>query len=149
MIRKIQIAASSLAAVFGIGAFFDVLTLKTSPSAMLFYGWKLIPLLSQWENIALGLILTVTAIGAHFSVLRSYHALTHSDLHALVLWRYVTWSTSIVETAGCLVFAIYGSLLYLPSAVALLIAGVAELATILHEVERKTRFHPKPRHIIP
>ena len=149
MLRKIQLAASLIAILFGLGALFDVLTLSSTPSSMIFSNWNLIPLLSPVESVAMGIGLITVAILASFSVRASWQAAQHNDKHALDRWRYVTWGASIMETFGCLIFAMYGSLLYLPSAVALLIVGVAELATILHEVECETHPTPYPHHIIP
>jgi hypothetical protein len=137
MVRKIQLIATLLAGFLGIGALFDLFVLRTGETTMLLAGLPLIPTLSRGESLALGAILTATALIAPISTLRCHQAISSENRRGLDFWRRVTWGLSNVETAGCLLFALNGSLLYLPSAIALLIAGVAELATILYEVQRR------------
>src|SRR5579884_1016666 len=139
MLRQIQLVATLLAGLLGIGAMFDLLMLKAGSGTMLLAGLPLIPTLSRGESIAMGAILTVTALIAPIGTLRSRCAIRAKNPRRLDLWRRVTWGLGNVETAGCLLFALNGSLLYLPSAIALLIAGVAELATILYEVRGRVQ----------
>ena len=142
MLRTIQLAATLLAGFLGIGALFDLLVLKAGATTMLLGELPLIPTLSRGESIALGAAMTATAMLASVSAIRSRHAIQAKGRRRLDFWRRVTWGLSNVETAGCLLFALNGSLLYLPSAIALLVAGVAELATILYEVQRHVQVVP-------
>ena len=138
MLRKIQLASTWLSAIFGFGALFDVFFVQGNATTTLFPGWRIVPVLTGGWITALALLLTIVPLFAIFSITRSRNLMRDTNVYSIDVWRRMTWGISIIETAGCLLFAVDGSLLYLPSAVALLITGVAELATILNDVESRT-----------
>lgn len=151
VLRRIQIAATIIAAVFSVIAGFDVIVAAlqrgpTAGGAMLnLPGASLALLVPPWSWLVLAGGLAVAPFCTVVSAVRSCHAARHGDTGALDGWRRITWGSSIVETTGCLAFVLLGTLLYLPSAVALLIAGVAELATILQDIEQHAPDHAAGR----
>ncbi len=145
MLRKIQLAAAGVAATLSAFALFDLVmerlgNLSTDAifaSSALLTDMPLVPSVQGTYALVLAVGLTLAACVAMVSVWRSQRLSAACDFRRLDLWRRLTWGASIVETAGCLLFVCSGTLLFLPGAVALLLVGVAELATILHEVDAR------------
>jgi hypothetical protein len=127
MLRAIQLATAWVAAFFAAVAACDLLV------------WHLdAPLASDAADspwALLTMLLVTAALLAAISVTGSVRAVQTSHRARLESWRRMTWAASIIETAGCLVLIGFGTLLFLPSAFGLLAVGVAELASILHDVE--------------
>lgn len=147
MLRKIQRIAAITAAIFGIGALFDVVAsvagFAPAPETipLLFSGLPMIdraPTLPGWLMVFIALGLTIAPFVAIMTVSRGSQAAHDNARSRLDGCRRVTWGTSIVETTGCLMLMLNGSIFFVPSAVALLIVGVAELASILYDVEHGT-----------
>jgi hypothetical protein len=140
LLRKIQLTATSTAVLMSAVALFDVVMQvagKQSSNAGTFplgVGAMLAPIAGAFK-IIVGTVLTLVALLAVFSVMKSCR-LVHDGLR-LESWRRLTWAASIVETSGALLFVFSGSVLFLPAAVALLLVGVAELASILREMEQR------------
>jgi hypothetical protein len=145
MLRKIQLVAAGVAATFSTVALFDLLMERLGKlsaeaifdSSAILTDMPLVPSVQGAWTFGLASALMVATWLAVVSVRRSQHLSAHSDYVRLDFWRRLTWGASIVETAGCLLFVFSGTLLFLPGAVALLLVGVAELATILHEMDAR------------
>ena len=141
MLRKIQLSATIVATILSVGALFDLimeragkLTLDhTASNNFPLAGMPFTPDISGTLTILLGAILVTAAVLAQWSVTVSCRASRAGDIACVNRWRRLTWSASIIQTSGCLLFVFNGSLLFLPAAVALLLVGVAELASILEE----------------
>ncbi len=150
MLRKIQVAATVAATVFSVGALLDLVMEragKLDPAAISGGTFPLsdLPFAPEISGtiafLAAG-ALVLAALCAQASVLSSLHA----GIADLDRWRRMTWGASIAETAGCLLFVFSGTLIFLPSALALLLVGVAELATIWRDMERRSGRHV--RHVV-
>ncbi len=139
MLRSIQRVTIAVAAFFALVAYLDLVVWHISLphlSAASNVPWDMMPNMTGLSVVALATVLALMPLLATLTVVRSCAAARDGDYARLEYWRRLTWSTSIVETAGCIVFVGYGSLLFLPTAFALLIVGIAELATILRDIER-------------
>lgn len=145
MLRRIQIFASGTAAFFGVVALGDILAMQAGkfqgvlPGASL-WSWSnlhLAPELTEMALLTLAIGLTLAPFIGAFSVTRSCRSCRVGNVTRLDAWRRLTWGASIIETAGCLLLVMNGIVLFVPSAVALLIAGVAELASIMYDMERQ------------
>ncbi len=138
MLRNIQLIAASIAAFFGVVALYDFYALPfawnniTAP----WPGVSSLEMVPGWMLATIAICLAIAPFGALASVARSKRVMGFAHFTALDHCRRITWAVSIIETAGCMVFVMHDSMLFLPSAAALLIVGVAELACILHDVER-------------
>ena len=149
MLRKIELAATTAATVFSVGALLDLVMERAGKLDPASISGGVFPLadlpfapdISGTITFLAGGILVLAAILAQMSVLSSLGASATADIARLDRWRRMTWGASIIETAGCLLFVFSGTLLFLPSALALLLVGVAELATIWHDMERRTARH--------
>ncbi len=149
MLRKIQLAATLAATIFSAGALFDLSMVRAgkldavaiSGGAFPLADLPFAPDVTGTITFLLGGILVIAAVVAQMSVWSSGQASDCDDRLRLDAWRRLTWGASITETAGCLLFIFSGTLLFLPSAVALLLVGVAELATIWQDMEHRT-VHP-------
>ena len=145
MLRKIQLAAASVAATFSTLALFDLIMERAGKlsadaifdSSALLTDMPLVPSVHGIYTFFLATGMTVAACMAVVSVRRSQHLSASGNYQHLDAWRRITWGSSIVETTGCLLFVCSGTLLFLPGAIALLLVGVAELAAILHEVDQR------------
>lgn len=157
MLRNIQFAASLVATVLSAGALFDLAMeqagkqpLDGGASANFpLAGMPFTPVITGTLTLLLGMALLVATILALWSVRVTCRASHAGDTARVNRWRRLTWSASIAETSGCLLFIFNGSLLFLPSAVALLLVGVAELATILEEDVEVQRLPTPPLTVIP
>ncbi len=145
MLRKIQLAAALTAWFFGIVALGDVLAIRAGLLQVALYNaalwsWFHVPVApslagSLLMGLAAGMAFTsFTAVLSVWEGLRAWHVGAAARLD---FWRRFTWGASVIETGGCLLFVMNGIVLFVPSAVALLIVGVAELATILQDMERQ------------
>jgi hypothetical protein len=145
MLRKIQLTAAGVAATLSAFALFDLVMERLGKlsadvifdASALLTNMPFIPSVHGNFTLFLAAGLTLAPCGALVSVRRSQRLSIIGDYGRLDLWRRLTWGASIIETAGCLLFIFSGTLLFLPGAVALLLVGVAELATILHEVDAR------------
>jgi hypothetical protein len=145
MLRKIQLAAAGVAAILSVFALFDLVMERLGKlsadaiftSSTLLTALPLVPSVQGIYTLFLATVLMVAAGIAVLSVWRSQSLSAEGDYIRLDLWRRLTWGASIIETGGCLLFIFSGTLLFLPGAVALLLVGVAELASIMHEVEAR------------
>lgn len=145
MLRRIQIFASCTAAFFGVVALGDVFAMQAGkfqgvlPGASL-WSWSnlhLAPALTDMALMTLAIGLAIAPFIGAFSVARSSRWCRVGNVTRLDAWRRLTWGASIIETTGCLLLVMNGIVLFVPSAVALLIAGVAELASIMYDMERQ------------
>jgi hypothetical protein len=145
MLRKIQLAATLVATIFSAGALFDLIMVRVgkldaaaiSGGAFPLADLPFAPDVTGTLTFLLGGVLVGAAVMAQMSVWSSGQASQSANRARLDAWRRLTWGASITETAGCLLFIFSGTLLYLPSAVALLLTGVAELATIWHDMDHR------------
>lgn len=142
MLRTIQMAATMTALLFNMGALFDLIMVhigKLDASAIAGGSFPLAnlpftPVISGTITFLVSAVLVGATVLAQISVRASRRAAaTHLDR-----WRRITWGASITETAGALLFIFNGTLLFLPAAVALLLVGVAELATIWRDMEARS-----------
>jgi hypothetical protein len=141
MLRRIQGAATLTALLFAVGAIFDLIMVhlgKLDASAIAGDAFPLAdlpftPVIAGAITFWVAAILLGATVVAQISVRASRRAAPER----LDGWRRVTWAVSIIETAGALLFIFNGMLLFLPAAVALLLVGVAELATIWRDMERR------------
>jgi len=134
MLRMIQKAATTMSAFFALVACINLLVLPgNTPPLMPIPVW---PQMAQWRNEIIVLV-TVLPLLCHVTVWMSVYYSNRRQFAQLDAWRRLTWGFSVAEACGCLWLAFGGILLYLPSTIALLLVGVAELATILYDVERR------------
>jgi hypothetical protein len=141
MLRKIQQAAATVTTILSVGALFDLLMAHLgkldlpadASSAFPLTGMPFTPALTAFFALVLGAILLGAAIVAQWSVMTTCHASKENDVMRVNHLRRFTWMASIIQTTGCLLFIFNGILLFVPAAMALLLVGVAELASILQE----------------
>jgi hypothetical protein len=141
MLRSIQQAAAGIAVFFGVGAFCDVIFLHAPLDGIILPLALQLSLPFAWIA-PLAFALCVLPFGIFFSIRRSTLLAREREYVALDWWRRITWGLSILEAGGSFLFTFYGSLLFVPSAIALFIAGVAELGCIMHEIEYRPTYLP-------
>ena len=126
-------AAALIAAFFGVFALFDDATIPGVQASVdnPWPGMNMLVIVPAWCYFALAVGLAMIPILLLICARAQLRAA--QELHpVLTWWRSFVWGASVIETTGCLILVMHTTLIFVPSAVALMIAGVAELAIILH-----------------
>lgn len=148
IVRRIQLAAAGMSFFFALFALLDVVFETMPRDSSEVFPFPMMSLLSWHWAVGSAIILTLVAGLTLLTISLSKRAECCHDFTRLDHIRRLTWGLSIFETTGCVMLALRGIPYYLPSALALLIVGVAELMTILsdiryriHSSDRKNTFH--------
>jgi hypothetical protein len=123
--------------IFGVCALFDEIVLHSNPIAVRFPDLGFSPAFTRELLVVVAILLSIIPLATYLSLTRIIF-ISRSRQHipsTIDSWRRMMWTGAILETIGAVLLTFNGSLYFIPSAVSLLLIGVAELAAIWQALE--------------